>query len=84
MYSRCHCVIQNHVHAAGVDLGDGVLPFCQVAKVFVEQCQVERLSFGVSLGLTYFGDVKLWPTEYASAPHGWLMKGDPAMYTPCG
>lgn len=43
MYSRCHCVIKNNVHAPGMNLLNGVLPFRYVTKVLIEQCQVERL-----------------------------------------
>lgn len=64
-----------------MNLIDSVLPHGDVAKVLIQKSQVEGLVSLVSQNVHVFFFPFFFhePTEYASAPHGWLMNGDPAM-----
>ncbi len=59
-----------------MDLIDDILPDLDGAEMLVEKGQIDRLDMRISTRTITTG---LRRTEYASAPHGWLMNGDPAM-----
>ena len=58
---------------------DGLLPFLDGTEMLIEESQVKWLGSTNRQLLVLPRGGRKKPTEYESAPHGWLIKGEPAI-----